>query len=153
MIASADEATADAARQRADGIEGGRERYRAVLGNAARRRLETGKPAQGGRNPHRPSGVAADRDYGHAVGDGDGGARRRAAGNAGAVGRIPRGSVMRVDTDPGERELGHVGAADQHYAGLAQTRDDSRIGARGRSEERRVGKEWRWRGSADAGEK
>ena len=36
-------------------------------------------------------------------------------------------AVMRVDADPGKRELGHVGAADQDGAGSAQAGDDRRV--------------------------
>jgi hypothetical protein len=38
---------------------------------------------------------------------------------------------VRIKADAGEREFGHVGAPDQHSAGLAQAGHDRRVGTRG----------------------
>jgi len=35
--------------------------------------------------------------------------------------------LVRIDPDPGKRELGHVGAADEDGAGSAQPADDCRV--------------------------
>ena len=50
-----------------------------------------------------------------------------AARDQAAVIRIVRRAVMGVDSNPGEGELGHVGAADQHRASGAQPRDRRRV--------------------------
>ena len=49
-----------------------------------------------------------------------------------AVIRIAGCAVVGVDSDPGEGELGHVGAADQHRAGGAQPGDRRRVACCGR---------------------
>jgi len=91
------------------------------------RRLETGYAAERRRDAHRPAGIRADTHHRLAVGyrhrrPGGGAARDQAA-----VIRIAGCAVVGVDSDPGEGELGHVGAADQHRARSAQTRDRRRV--------------------------
>ena len=70
----------------------------------------------------------------HAVGDRHRRARGRSAGHV-ADAALPgafRRAVMRIDSDPGVGEFGHVGAADQDEAGTAQPRHHRRVGFRRR---------------------
>ena len=95
-------AIGDAARQRPDGIERGAQGKRALGRHALAARLEAGDAAERRRDAHRTSGVAADRDLAHAVGDGDRGAGRRAAGHARAIAWIARRAEMRIGADGAE---------------------------------------------------
>jgi hypothetical protein len=71
------------------------------------------------------AGVGADAGRRHPVRDRNCCARRRAAGDAAARTVIGRGrrAVMRVEAEPGEGELAHIGAAHDDEAGTAQARD------------------------------
>ena len=125
-----DGAAAHAGGQRADGIERGGQRQRAFGGHAPLRRLEAGEPAQRRRDAHRAARVAADADHRHAIGHRHGRAARRAARNAATIDAIPRvlrRAVVRVQAQAGERELGHVGAPDDHRAGGDQAVDDGGV--------------------------
>ena len=89
-----------------------------------RGRLVADDAAQRRRNAAGAAGIGAERAAAMPSVDRDRGARRRAARNAAglAVVRVARRAVMRVDAEAGERELGHVGAADRDEAGGAQAR-------------------------------
>ncbi len=121
-------AIGDAACHRPDRVHALRQRIDGVARNAQAARLVADDAAQRRRHARRAAGVAADRDLAHAVGGGDRATRRRAAGNARAVGRIARRAVMRIGADAGEGEFGHVGLGDDHRAGLAQPPHHRRIG-------------------------
>ena len=97
-----------------------------------RRRLEADDAAQCRRDAAGAAGIGAERAEGHAVGDRYHGARGRAAGDAPlpAVVRVKRRAVMRVDTQAGKGELGHVGAPDRNEPRRAQAGDRGRIACR-----------------------
>ena len=80
---------------------------------------------------HRAAGVGADRDLAHAIGGSHRRARRGAAGNALAVGRIARRAEMRIGANTGIGEFGHIGLGDDHRAGRAQPPYHRRV-SRGR---------------------
>jgi len=122
-----DGAAFDGVGERTDRIERGRERHHAVDRHAPRRRLETDDAAHGGWNAHRAAGVGAKRRHGHTVGNRHRSTRRGAARHALAVGRVAWCAVMRVEADARERELAHVGAADDHRARRAQARHHGRV--------------------------
>ena len=119
-------------RERADGIEREAQRERAVGRHALLAWLEADDAAERRRNAHRAAGVGADRNLAHAVADGHGRARRRAAGDARAVDRIAGRAEMRICADAGECEFAHVGLGDDHRAGGAQAPHHGRIGRGGR---------------------
>ena len=121
-------AVGDALADRADGIERGAQRKRAVGRHALPARLEADQAAQRRRDAHRAAGIGADRDVAHAICNADWRAGRGAAGHAGAVARIARRAEMRIGADAGERELGHVGLGDDHGARRAQPLHDRRVG-------------------------
>ena len=118
----------DGPRDRPDRVDALRQRKGAGGGNALPARLEADEAAERAGNAGGAAGVAADGDLAHAVGDRHGGARRRAAGNALAIGRIARRAVMRIDADAGKGEFGHVGLGDDDRAAGAQGAHHRRIG-------------------------
>ncbi len=120
-------------------FERGRQRHDAVDWHPPRRRLEADDAAHGGGNAHRAAGVGAERRHRHAVGHGDGRARRGTTRHALAVGRVARRAVMRVEAYAGEGELAHVGAADDHRAGRPQARHHGGVGLGGRGVAERLG--------------
>ena len=71
-----------------------------------------------------PPRIGAERHHAHAVGLRDRRARGGAAGHAAglAVPGILRRAVVRVEADPAESELHHVGATDEHRTRRAQPR-------------------------------
>ncbi len=86
--------------------------------------------------PHNAAGTRieprvsrTERHRAHAVCHRNGRAGRRTARNApdGAVERILRRAVVRIRADDAERELHHVGAADDDRAGRAQSRHRGRV--------------------------
>ncbi len=105
--------------ERADRVQGGRQRVHAVDRHPAPGRLQAHDPAAGGRDPDRTAGVGAQRDVRLAGRDGD----RRAAG--GAAGQAPRISRVHRRPGPGVRagrrpaQLAQVGLADQLGPGPA----------------------------------
>ena len=121
-------------RERADGIERARERERPLRRYAVRGGLEADDAAQRRRNAAGAAGVGAERAQGHAVGDRHRSPRRRASRDACRLAVIGiRGRAMvRIDPEPGEGELGHVGAADRNEAGRPQARHGGRIARRRR---------------------
>ena len=123
---------ADAPCDRSHGIERVGQRERALGRHPEFAWLESDDAAERGRNPRRAAGIGADGDLAHAVRDRDRRARRRAAGNARAVGRIARRAVMRIDADDGEGEFDHVGLGDDDGACGAQPSHHNRVGGSGR---------------------
>ncbi len=115
-------AATDTARQGSDGIERHRKRKNTVTRDATRRRLEPDDRVERRWYSARSPGVRTDSGMSHAVSDGDGRTRRRTTGDAATL-SIPnrqRRAVMRIETEPRKRELGHIGAADRNEARLFQ---------------------------------
>ena len=127
-------AAGDAARQRPETVERKRQRHAAIERHAALRRLEADDAVEGRGNPAGAAGIGAERAIGHAIGDRHRCARGRAAGHMAdaAVPGALRRAVMRIDTDAGIGEFGHVGAADHDKTGPAQPRHHGCIGFRRR---------------------
>ncbi|MPM45572.1 hypothetical protein SDC9_92260 [bioreactor metagenome] len=96
------------------------------------RGLEAGDAIERRRNAHRAAGVGANRDFRQSARHGHARAARRSAGNARHVVRVAGCAVVRIDTDARERELGHVGLADDHRTRRAQALHDDGIGSCGR---------------------
>jgi len=127
---------ADRSRHRRDGVERRRQGHGAGDRYQPRRALEADQTLQRGGDPDRAVGVGAERSPGGAGGDGGGAARGRAARDAGhwveaERRRIGQHREVRIEADSGERELGHVRAADQGRAGAAQPGDCRCVFARG----------------------
>ncbi len=115
-------AARDAARDRSDRVERRRQRICPVARHARRGGLEADEAAERRGNADRAAGVGGERRMRHAFGDRHRRARRRTARDASgrAVVRSERRAVVGIEADAGERELGHVGAADEDGARGAQ---------------------------------
>ena len=134
----------DAARERADLVEGGGIRDQAVARHAAVGGLDADHAAVRGRLPDRTAGVRAQRSQAQARGHGGGRAAARAARDPGEVPRVAG------DLEPGilrgrpHRELVHVELADDHGTFLLEPADDR--GVVGRDE---IAEDLRAAGGAD----
>src|SRR6478736_1671083 len=89
----------DRARDRSDRVDTVGQRESAVGWDALPAWLVADDAAERAGYAARSAGVGADRDLAHAVGSSHGRARRRATGNALAVGRISGSAEMRIGTD------------------------------------------------------
>ena len=116
-----------AARQRAHRIQGERQRERPLAWHPGLRGLEPGHPVQGCGNADGTAGVRTDGDLAHPPRHGHAGPGRRAPRNARCIPGIARRAVMRIDADARERELGHVGLADDDRARSTQALHDHGI--------------------------
>ena len=129
-------AAGDRQADRAERVERRRQRHAALRRDPARgRRSRSARTARPECGSSRPCRCRARRRP--SVGDGRGRAGRRTAGNPRvarhvAVVRRARMAEVRIQPEPRERELAHVGAADQHRACALEPRDRDRVGARGR---------------------
>ncbi len=115
------------ARDRGSGVQRRRERYASRGRHSPGRALEADQPLQRGWNADRAAGVGAERRPCGTGGHRHRAARCRAAGDARlsvqhGCRRVGWRAVMRIDADTRERELGHVGVADQRSASTAQAR-------------------------------
>ena len=105
---------------RADGVEAGRQRPHPLERDAPPGRLEPGRAAAGGGDPHGATGVTAVGDVGLARGHRHGRAARGAARDQRRVERIDRRPEPRVDPGHPESELMQIGAP--HDAGTGRPR-------------------------------
>ena len=120
-----------ATREPADGVEAARQRHDAVAIDRIVRRPDAEDAVQGGRNPHRAAGVAAQRKIDHAVANRRGRAAGRAAGNPVGRHRVARRTIVEVLTVEAEGEFIGDGLAQHIRAGVEQRLHHGRM-ARGR---------------------
>ncbi len=90
------------------------------LGDPLARRLEADEAAVAGRDPDRSAAVVRVRDRDHPGGDRRGGAAARAAGGVVEVPGVAGGAVRARLRGRQDAELGDVGLADRHEAGVAE---------------------------------
>ncbi len=123
-------AAGDRACERADAVERKGQRHGAIERHAALRRLVADDAVEGCRNAAGTAGVGTQRRMRHGIEHGNGGAGGRATRHMADL-ALPRAfgrAVMRIGADARIGEFDHVGAADHHEAGAAQTRDGGRVG-------------------------
>ncbi len=105
--------------ERADRVQGPRQRVDALDRHPAPGRLQAHDAAASGRDPDRTAGVGAQAHVRLAGGDRDRRAAGRAAGHAQRVGRVHRRPGPGVGADRGPAQLGQVGLAQDLSPGPA----------------------------------